>query len=172
MSTLMHTAARENSTEEMKFLIVSGNYDLNAKDAMKRTPLHMACWAGNVDIVKLLLNAKAKTDALANDNFTPLHFATNVDIIKLLIKNNKQLLAARVSKGNKTALHIAVAKGNVEIVKCLIALGADVSAKTSSNQSALELAKSDEMYEIIKDEMQKKIDKQQEINDKKSQKKR
>jgi ankyrin repeat protein len=116
----MHTAARENSTEEMKFLIVSGNYDLNAKDIMKRTPLHMACWAGNVDIVKLLLNAKAKTDALAIDNFTPLHFATNVDIIKLLIKNNKQLLAARISKGNKTALHIAVSKGNVEVLSLVI----------------------------------------------------
>jgi hypothetical protein len=56
-------------------------------------------------------------------------------------------------------------------VKCLIALGADVNSKTSSNQSVLELAKSDEMCEVIKYEMQKKIDKQQEINEKKSQNK-
>lgn len=56
-------------------------------------------------------------------------------------------------------------------MKCLIALGADINAKTNSNQTALELAKSDEMYNVIKAELQKKIDKQQEINDKKSQNK-
>lgn len=159
----MHKAARENAIEDMQNLIVSGKYDINEKDGMKRTPLHMAAWAGNAEIVKLLLRSKAKTDALANDNFTALHFANNVDIIKQLVKSNKTLIQARVSKGNKTALHIAVPKGDIEVVNCLIDLGSDVSAKTSTGQSCLELAKSDEMYNLIKEKLQSKIDKQQEI---------
>ena len=159
----MHRAARENAVEEMQNLIVTGKYDINEKDSMKRTPLHMASWAGNAEIVKLLLRSKAKTDAIANDNFTALHFATNVEIIKLLVKSNKSLLHGRVSKGNKTALHIAVPKGNIEIIQCLIDLGSDVTAKTSNGQSCLELAKDDGVYSLIKTILQNKIEKQQEI---------
>ena len=159
----MHRAARENAVEEMQNLIVAGKHDINEKDSMKRTPLHMASWAGNVEIVKLLLRSKAKTDAIANDNFTALHFATNVEIIKLLVKSNKSLLHGRVSKGNKTALHIAVPKGNIEIIQCLIDLGSDVTAKTSNGQSCLELAKDDGVYSLIKTILQNKIEKQQEI---------
>ena len=164
----MHVAARENKVEEMQNLIVTGKYDINEKDFMKRTPLHMASWAGNVEIVKLLIRSKAKTDAIANDNFTALHFATNVEVIKQLVKSNKALLHTRVSKGNKTALHIAVSKGNIEIVQCLIDLGSDVTAKTSSGQSCLELAKNDEIYSLIKNILQNKIEKQQEIIEKRT----
>lgn len=163
----MHKAARDNNADEMKTLIVSGKYDINERDAMKRTPLHLAAWSGHTEIVKLLLQSKAKTDLLANDNFSALHFASNAEIIKLLVKSNKALLATRVSKGNKTALHLAVPKGNVEVVQCLINLGSDITARTSSGQGCLELSKSDEMYALFKRLLQEKIDKQQEIINKK-----
>ena len=156
----MHAAARGNEVEVLQNLIVSGKHDINEKDSMKRTPLHMAAWAGHSEIVRVLLKSKAKTDVLANDNFTALHFASNVDVVKLLVKSNKSLLSARVSKGNKTALHLAVSKGNVDVVKCLIDLGSDVAAKTSSGQSCLDLAKSEAMSEVIKGILQSKIDNQ------------
>ena len=162
----MHKAARDNNADEMQALIVSGKYDINERDSMKRTPLHLASWSGHTEIVKLLLQSKAKTDLLANDNFSALHFASRAEIIKLLVKSNKALLAGRVSKGNKTALHLAIPKGNIEVVKCLIDLGSDITAKTSSGQGCLELAKSDEMYALFKCLLQEKIDKQQEIIDK------
>ena len=163
----MHSAARENEVEELQRLIVSGKYDINEKDTMRRTPLHIASWAGNSEVVEVLLRSKAKTDALANDNFTALHFAKNVDTIKALVKSNKALLSARISKGNKTALHLAVPKGNLDVVRCLIDLGSDVTAKTSSGQSCLELAKSDDMYAFIAETMQSRIEKQQEAIDRK-----
>jgi ankyrin repeat protein len=156
----MHAAARGNEVEILQNLIVSGKHDINEKDSMKRTPLHMAAWAGHAEIVRVLLKSKAKTDVLANDNFTALHFASNVDVVKLLVKSNKSLLSARVSKGNKTALHIAVSKGNIDMVKCLIDLGSDVAAKTSSGQSCLDLAKTDEMSDVIKGFLQSKVDNQ------------
>ena len=163
----MHLAARENEVEELQRLIISGKHDVNEKDSMRRTPLHIASWAGHAEIVEVLLRSKAKTDALANDNFTALHFAKNVDTIKALVKSNKALLSARISKGNKTALHLAVPKGNLDVVRCLIDLSSDVTAKTSNGQSCLELAKSDEMYAYIKETMQSKVEKQQEAIDRK-----
>ena len=115
-------AARNNNLEEMQRLIVSGE-NINVQDDKKRTPLALACWAGHVEMVKLLIRNNAKLDLLANDKFTPLHFANNVEVIKLLVKKDKHLVKARVTKGNKTALHMAIPKGNVDVVTCLLSSG-------------------------------------------------
>jgi Ankyrin repeats (3 copies)/Ankyrin repeat len=156
----MHKAARENSIDEMQQMIVSGKYDVNEKDGLKRTPLHLACWAGHLDMVKLLLRARAKIDALASDNFTCLHFASKPDIVRELVKRDKHLLAARVTKGNKTALHMAIQKGNVELVACLLDLGADLTAKTSTGQTCMDLAKNDEIYALLKAKFEERIARQ------------
>lgn len=37
----MHKCARENDIDTIQNLIVSGKYDINEKDAMKRTCLHI-----------------------------------------------------------------------------------------------------------------------------------
>jgi hypothetical protein len=157
----MHQAARSNDLEGMQQLLVAGMHDVNAKDGMQRTPLHLACWAGHADMVKLLLRHHAKPGALAADNFTALHFAHHVEIIKALVKKDKHLVKARVSKGNKTALHLAIPKGNVEVVACLLDAGSDVTAKTGSGQTCLELAKTDDMYNFLKARYQERIEKLQ-----------
>lgn len=163
----MHQAARTNDVEEMQKLLVSGLHDVNAKDSMQRTPLHLACWAGHAEMVKLLLRHHAKPGALAGDNFTALHFANNVEIVKMLVKKDKQLVKARVSKGNKTALHLAVPKGNLEVVACLLDAGADVAAKTGGGQTCLELAKTNDMYEFLKAKYQERIQRMQQGHEKK-----
>lgn len=162
----MHKAARNACVDELQSLIVSGKYDINEKDSLNRTPLHIASWAGHYDSVILLLRSKAKIDAVANDNFTALHFTSNVDIMKELVRRNKHLISARVSKGNKTALHLAIQKGNLDVVSCLIQLGSDLNAKTSTGQSCLDLAKTDEMYELLKLAMEENIKKKEEQNNK------
>jgi hypothetical protein len=85
------------------------------------------------------------------------------------VKSNKNLLTARVSKGNKTALHLAVSKGNFEVVKCLIELGSDITAKIGTGETCLELSKNDEIFTFLKLKFQEKIDKQQQIVNKKAQ---
>ena len=160
----MHQAARTNDLEGLQQLLVSGKYDINERDGMKRTPLAIAAWAGHVDAVKLLLRNKAKPNVVANDNFMALHFASNVDVIKELVKKDKQSVKARVSKGNKTALHLAIPKGNIEVITCLLDAGSDITAKTGSGQSCLELAKSDEVYALLKTRYQERLDRLQEIN--------
>lgn len=157
----MHQAARANDVEGMQQLLVSGRHDINERDGMKRTPLAIACWAGHVEIVKLLLRNKAKPNALASDNFTALHFASNVDIIKELVKKDKQLVKARVSKGNKTALHLAIPKGNVDVIACLLDVGSDITAKTGAGKSCLELAQSDDVYALLKARYQERLDRLQ-----------
>ena len=85
----MHKAAREGDAGRLKELLELG-IDPNSVDKLFRTPIHLAVWAGNVDIIKILLdNAATDINALASDDFTPLHFAVTskgdqADVIKTL----------------------------------------------------------------------------------------
>ena len=42
---------------------------------MNRTPLHLACYFGSVDAVRLLIESGANVNAMASDNVRPLAFA-------------------------------------------------------------------------------------------------
>jgi uncharacterized protein len=147
----LHNAARENKLEEVKVLIAQGG-NVNDMDNMRRTPLILAAWKGNTDIIRILLSANADSNVRAMDQFTALHFAAqagHVDSVKLLAKKNKSLLNARISKGQKSALHLAASKGHLEVVKALIALGADVHGKTSHGQTAADLAGDPEIKRFL-----------------------
>jgi ankyrin repeat protein len=143
----MHSAAREGNCNQLRALLAKGN-DPNDTDKLARTPLHLACWAGNVEIISILLDARATdVNAKAKDDFTPLHFAVTAkqnaeEIIKLLTaaKSKKVDLNARMKKGRKTALHIAASKGNVGVCRALLEAGAEIAAKTSLKQTPLDLA--------------------------------
>eukprot|EP01041_Mallomonas_annulata_P013034 gene13034-27510_t len=148
---LLHNAIRNEAIEEVKTLIASGS-DVNEKDGMSRTPLHIAAWKGNSAIIKLLIQSKASTSEVAKDGFTALHFAVqsgDVDSCEVLIKKNKSLLGSRVSKGNKTALHLASAKNNVALVRLLIALGADITAQTNKRETAFDLTNSEDVKTVL-----------------------
>ena len=63
------------------------------------------------------------------------------DIIRLLTchKFKKADLSAKIKKGKKTALHLAASKGNLEACKALVEAGAELLAKTTLKQTALDL---------------------------------
>ena len=149
----LHEAARSGNIDKVRDIIASG-VDLELKDSSKRTALHLACWSGHTDIVRLLIQSKANVNAKALDQFTPLHFISqkdniSIEIFKLLIRKDKSLLNYRISKGNKTALHLAASKNLINNVKILLELGADVTAKTTQGQTALDLATNTEVRELL-----------------------
>ena len=59
--------------------------------------MHQASFAGHLDVVKLLLSYRAKTDILAEANCTPLFYAAagrHFNIIKLLVANGADVRLA------------------------------------------------------------------------------
>lgn len=168
----LHNAIRNNDISLIKDILTnaSSNDIINQKDALSRTPLHLAAWKGSPEMIQLLLNFHASTKIKAKDNFNPLHFAIqsgNLECCKLLLQNNKHLLSERINKGNKTALHLAVQKGNYEIIEFLLNSGADPTALTNQRQTALEMTSNNEIFQLIKERIEKKIE-----NDKNKIKKR
>ena len=129
----LHYAAFKGRFDSLRIQIEDDpNININERDDKNMTPLHHACLNGHIDIVKLLLTKKARTDCRQNSNHaTPLHLASkhgHLEIVKCLLEfknsvNDKML-------NGYTALHLAAEKGHSEIAKHLITKGAEIDAES------------------------------------------
>jgi ankyrin repeat protein len=141
---IIHDAVLKNDTALVNAAIKAGA-DVNAVGSddsssarAGMSPLAQACFEGSPEIVKALVDAKAKLETRSSDGRTPLMFAAGWgDSFKV-----KMLLdaGARVdSRSNDgwTALMFAAARGDVSSVKLLVEAGADVNASNKWRQTAL-----------------------------------
>ncbi|KAJ3045106.1 hypothetical protein HDV00_011831 [Rhizophlyctis rosea] len=97
--------------------------------------LHSSAKAGHIDVVKLLLEAKADLNStrprgsqhiLAIGNVSVLTEAAyngQLEVVKLLLKKG-----ARVGQAGEESLHAATTIGHEDIVKVLLEAGADINA--------------------------------------------
>ncbi|CAN0214761.1 unnamed protein product [Ascophyllum nodosum] len=147
MASRLHQIARMGALKEGEDLFrietTSGARKVaNALDGMKRTPLHLACWAGHVDMIALLLRHRADCMATAQDGFTPLHFCSQAGCAegcRLLLEAGAKA-DAKLNKNRKTALHLAAVKGHAEVVRVLVEAGASTSLQNSKGETPLDVA--------------------------------
>ena len=116
---LLHIAAKNTNIEIFNYLL-SKNLDINSINQYAETPLHIACLAGNLQVIKLLLsNEKINTSKVDNFNRTAFYNAcivNNLEIIKYLLIDSR--INAYISdNNNKSPFHIACACNNIELVK-------------------------------------------------------
>lgn len=156
-STLVELV-RNNDVDGVRGYIATGK-DLNITDKLHRSGLHMAAWAGNVEILQMLIRAKADITLKAMDAFTILHFAatssspTAAQCIEFIGKKARAIIHQRSSKGLKSALHLAIPKARVDVIQALLEIGLDPLAKTSNGQTAIDLAKqvkNPDVYSIVR----------------------
>lgn len=91
------------------------------------TPLHLACFFGQVDAVRALLDVGAEVNAVADNamKVQPLHSATaarNADIVAALLAAGADANARQ--EGGHTAMDAAVAHELTDIIEALVAAGA------------------------------------------------
>jgi ankyrin repeat protein len=79
--TPLHAAASRN--DDVVLRLIHHNADVNAREAMGKTPLHFAV---DVHIAESLLSAKAIIDARDNGGFTALHFAHSADLARWFLR--------------------------------------------------------------------------------------
>lgn len=103
----LHDACRENAIDCIKILLDSG-CNPNARCSRGRTPLHVAAFAGNSDVVQLLLDhPSSDIDILDHAGRTALHFAVQGGSCECVLL----LLLASIDEfccdnGGKTALEL------------------------------------------------------------------
>ncbi len=97
-------------------------------DAMRRTPLHLAAWAENADILGCLLDYVNESDVEDKTGATPSMFVLGVGgqcLKKMTMLINKHANVNRKDKSGWTLLHAAVNSkklGNMFSLKCSLYL--------------------------------------------------
>jgi len=108
------------------------------------TALHIACYFGQADVAKILLDNGADVDKLAmnGSDLRPLQSATagcHVDVVRILLEFKPDINVRML--GGFTPLMSACALGDEDIIAMLIDHGADRSAKADDGRTAADFSK-------------------------------
>jgi ankyrin repeat protein len=111
----------------------TSNYNINTEkiNTLGDTLLHRAVRSGNIKIVELLLKNGADVNATDIDGYTPLHTVFYIDCERLPCKDKEK---------NDLLLNLC---------KLLIDNGADVNATDKNGKKPLDLARTDEIKQLL-----------------------
>lgn len=139
------------STAEIAKLLIQNGANIKARDSQQNTPLHYASNNGFADVVyKLINNNGADMNVKCKGQFTPLHWASqngHIGVVQVLIENGAELNEQNV-RGD-TPLHYASSIGHLDVVK-ILGPCVDWELKNNKGQTSLDVAKTDEIREVIK----------------------
>jgi ankyrin repeat protein len=156
-STALHAAAGGNDIETIRQIVDAG-LDVNAVNVAGFTPIMTSASQGNLAAVKLLLAKGANVNAVSGDgsfqkvkagsialgNWTPLLLAAplgSTDLVKTLLDAGANVNVADVRGMTPLMLAIATDRQNADVIRTLIAKGADSSAKSLAGETALDWAR-------------------------------
>lgn len=137
-----HQAAMKGDVEALKALGAADPRVLHGRDAEGKTPVYLAAWRGNRDVVAYLIDCKVDLMTPDFQGNTPLHVAAangHADIIVLLLEAGADPNAVSKDTG-QTPLHRAAASGNVEATKALLAKGARKDVLDAKGKTPAQLA--------------------------------
>ncbi|MDX1902873.1 MAG: CHAT domain-containing protein [Thermonemataceae bacterium] len=120
------------------------------KKSMEKGLLETAIKDGNVEIAAFLIKNKYEILSPFSDSTYAIHQACKngyEDLVKLLLKNKKVI--SQIDKYGNTPLMYAAYNGQLRICKLLIEKGADKSIINKQKKSALDLAESRKLNEVI-----------------------
>jgi len=153
--TLLHVAVASGNHETIEFVLKMRPV-VDAQSESGITPLILATMNRDSSIVKLLLDSGANPNISDSEGTTPLIVATtddeaflpaNSECVRLLLAHGA-LANAQDGKG-WTPLMGASLYGELEVVRELVASGADSSMTDTQGRSALGLAKQARKQDIV-----------------------
>lgn len=150
----LHQAARSGDLGVVERKLQHGadeDVDVNEKDQLGRTPLHLAAWSGHNAVVQALVNFK-QTDihASAQDDMNALHFAA----LKGHCSCAETLLQSGVKVNSKNrkgmnALLLAAQHGHKDMVELLLHCKANPLASNKKGQHPKNLCKDESIRKIL-----------------------
>ncbi|XP_069620961.1 ankyrin repeat domain-containing protein 26 isoform X6 [Ranitomeya imitator] len=124
--------------------------DVNQVDKESRTPLHLACANGHLNVVKLLIENKAKLNACDNDNRTPVMKAIQCQhepCATVLLEHRADPNVVDVNEN--AALHLAALIPSMSIAVQLLEHGANINAMNKDGCTPLILAVTENHQEMM-----------------------
>lgn len=133
--TPMCLALQRGDLTTSRQLVVAGAGLIAIPNVHRRTALHAAAEAGDVELVQLILaTGRADLNPTAARDCAPLHLAVqyNHAVVAQLIAAGADCNAA--SEDGITPLHIACGLGHMEIAEQLVNVGANIHSVTDDNK--------------------------------------
>ena len=134
----LHAAASRGDVAAVQRL-AAARADLNARDPQGRTPLHVATFARQREVIRALAQAVAQLDALENDRYDAVTIAAVADdeaTLRLLLQLGASARQV-TSRYDGTALIAAAHLGHDGVVRQLIAAGAPLDHVNNLHWTAL-----------------------------------
>lgn len=132
-------------------LLIDNGADVDAKTRrLQRTKLHDACFAGDRDVVVLLVRHGADIHARDFQGETPLYRAAShghLGIVKFLAKQGADT-NVKIRSGI-TPLWAAASGGHADVVEFLIGKGTDVNVSDNRGRTPLSVARQKEHTEVV-----------------------
>src|SRR3954467_10378955 len=144
------TAASQGNVGRLTQLVENANVAARLSEDGERA-LHRGAAGGHVRAVALLLDRGAKVDATDGEGVTPLVLASyrgQTGVVELLLERGAAV-NVREKRNGLSSLSHAVGRGDKELVKVLLAHGADPLLKSADGRTALERAEANGAAEIV-----------------------
>lgn len=103
------------------------------------TPLHSACYYGNAEMAKMLIDSGADVNAANLEGGTPLRDACvydSLELVDMLIQAGADVNRRDTEIGNTPLFHM----NSIDVAKALINAGADVNARNDNGSTPLHCA--------------------------------
>ncbi|XP_014458201.1 ankyrin repeat domain-containing protein 26 isoform X5 [Alligator mississippiensis] len=153
----LHRAAATGDLGKLQQLL--RKQDPNQLDKENRTPLHLACANGHLDIVSYLIENKCKLNLCDNDSRSPLMKAVQCQQEKcatLLLERGAD--PNLVDANCNTALHFAACIPNISLAIELLEHDADIDAQNKDGYTPLTLAITENHQGMVEFLLQKGAD--------------
>ncbi len=134
-------AAALGDVARLNKLLTNDRGVVKARSADGFTPLHLACFFGQLKAAEILIQHDADTNAVSPSRIAVIHSAAasrNAALLKLVLHGgaNPDLQQQR----GYTALHEAAMHNSVERAQALLDAGADPAIKSDDGQTAADMA--------------------------------
>lgn len=136
----LYWAAEKGNLSGVEEAIKSGA-DINSKNMLNLTSLHIASIESHSEVVKFLLDHGAEINVIDQFGCTPLLYTAyygNSELAKLFLEHGAYLNIA--DRDGDTSLHAATSKGHSKVVELLLERGADVNAVNNHGNTAMHSA--------------------------------
>lgn len=137
----IYDVCRKGSLDEIIDIYNKDQDIINEENKEGYLPLTLACYHGNYEAVKFLVDKVDDINA-NSERGTPLMaavFKKEVRIVELLLKHNANPNIKDIN--GSTAMHYATMFKNYDIIELLVKVNSDFSIKDHNGKSALDFAK-------------------------------
>lgn len=153
MMNKLHEYISRKDIVSLKALLDAG-YDVDMREENNRTALIKAIIERETEIAKLCIEYGADCNQIDDiSGITALHFAVQhqlIEVVKLLVENQADIEAVDVNGNTPLSDAVFYSEGKGEIIKLLLAHGADRNKENYHGVSPLSLAKNIGNYDLVK----------------------